>query len=97
MRPLLLLAQIITDPSEVGLPSVDANETLISDKVIPAVGVIAAMVCIIFIIIGGFRYVAAAGAPEQLQQAKHTILYAIVGLIVTLWAVTIVVFVVNSV
>lgn len=45
---------------------------------------------VIFIIIGGFRYMTSAGDPNGIKAAKVTIMNAIIGLIITLSAVAIV-------
>ena len=37
---------------------------------------------IIFIVIGGLQYILAAGNPARLKQARDTLLYAVVGVIV---------------
>ena len=47
-------------------------------------------VAIIFIIIGGYKYIFAFGDPEAIQQAKGTITWAILGLILALMAVMII-------
>ena len=46
-------------------------------------------VALLFLIIGGFQYISSAGNPDSVGKAKNTILYAIIGIIVTLvsWAV----------
>lgn len=44
----------------------------------------------IFIIVGGLKYATSAGDPNQTNAAKNTILYAIIGLIFSLLAFTIV-------
>ncbi len=41
-----------------------------------------ALIAIIFIIIGGVRYIASQGDSKEVEQAKRTILYAVIGLIV---------------
>ena len=97
MNALYLLAQILGSPDDVGLPKVEADESLIRTTIIPAIAVVTAVISVIFIILGGFRYIVGAGAPDQMQQAKNTILYAVVGLIVSIFAIVIVRFVVNSV
>ncbi len=97
MKYLYIFAQIIGDPIEVGLPKIDANESILTSTVIPTAAIVTSLASIIFIIIGGFRYIVGAGAPDQMQQAKNTILYAVVGLVVSIFAVVIVRFVVNSV
>ena len=48
------------------------------------------------LIIGGIRYVISQGDAKQIESAKNTILYAVIGIIVALLAYAIVTFVVNS-
>ena len=50
--------------------------------VINALLLFAGAVAVLFLIIGGFRYVVSTGNPEQVEAAKKTILYAILGLII---------------
>lgn len=50
-------------------------------------------ICVIVIIIGGIRYATADGDAGKISQAKNTILYAVVGLIVALLAYAITFFV----
>lgn len=58
--------------------------------VVNAVLFFAGFVAITFIVIGGFRYVTSAGDPQKTAQAKDTILYAVIGLIIAIAAFTIV-------
>ena len=48
------------------------------------------IVAVIMIIYGGFRYVASGGDPTGTQNAKNTILYAVIGLIVAMLSYAIV-------
>lgn len=57
------------------------------------VGVIAA----VMLVIGGVRYVISQGDEEQLEKAKNTILYALIGLIVIGLSAVIVNFVLGAV
>ena len=57
------------------------------------VGIIATIV----IIIGGVFYMTSQGDPSKLAKAKNTIIYAAIGLIVTLSAFAITNFVVNAI
>ncbi len=57
-----------------------------------AIGIIS----IIMIIIGGIRYTLSNGNSAQIESAKNTVLYAVVGLIVAMLAYTIVNFVVGQ-
>lgn len=47
-------------------------------------------VAVIMIIIGGFKYVTSNGDSNNIQSAKNTILYAIIGIIVAIMAYAIV-------
>ena len=51
------------------------------------------MIAVIVIIIGGIRYTTSNGNASQTKEAKDTILYAIVGLLVAILSYTIVNFV----
>ena len=46
---------------------------------------------------GGFRYVVSSGNKDAVTSAKNTILYAIIGLLVALFAYAIIQFVLNTV
>lgn len=53
-------------------------------------------ISVIMLIIGGLRYVISGGDSTAVQNAKNTILYAIVGIIVAILAYAIVGFVISS-
>ena len=53
-------------------------------------------IAVIMIVIGGLRYVISGGDASQVQAAKNTILYALVGIIVAILAYAAVNFVINS-
>ena len=50
---------------------------------------------VIFVIYGGFKYVKSAGDSNKVSEAKNTIAYALIGLLVALLANRIVVFLLN--
>jgi hypothetical protein len=50
-------------------------------------------ISIIMVLVGGLRYVLSGGNPQATKQAKDTILYAVIGLIVALLATAIITFV----
>lgn len=52
---------------------------------------------IIIIILGGIKYVASTGDPGKVSSAKDTILYAVIGLVVSVSARGIILFIVNRV
>lgn len=43
---------------------------------------IASTVCVVYIVLGGARYITSTGDPGKIQKAKSTILYACIGLII---------------
>jgi len=53
-------------------------------------------VAVIFLIIGGLRYVISNGDPKNVSAAKDTILYAIVGIVVAVISFALVSFVINA-
>ena len=64
----------------------------ITDTILYIVGIIA----VIMLIWGGIRYVVSGGDSKKVTDAKNTILYAIIGLIISFLAYAIVRFVVNA-
>ena len=55
--------------------------------------VVAGAIAVIIIIFGGIMYITSTGDSARVKQAKDTILYAIIGLVVTIVAFAIVHFV----
>jgi cytochrome bd-type quinol oxidase subunit 2 len=53
-------------------------------------------ISVLMLIIGGIRYVVSGGDSTAVQNAKNTILYAIVGIVVALLAAAVVNFVIGS-
>ena len=52
--------------------------------------IVAALLSIFYIFYGGISFILAAGREEKIKEAVHMIRYAIIGLIVTFLAVTII-------
>ncbi|MEI8338696.1 MAG: pilin [bacterium] len=57
---------------------------------------VAAVIAVLMIVIAGFRFIVGQGNPEETSKAKNTILYAIIGLFVSLSAQAIVAFVLKA-
>ncbi len=53
-------------------------------------------ISVIMLIVGGIRYVVSGGDSTKVQDAKNTILYAIVGVVVAILAFAVVNFVIQS-
>ncbi len=57
---------------------------------------IAGIISVIFVLVGAFMYVTSGGNPQNTKKAKDTILYALVGLVITIVAFSAVQFVVGQ-
>ena len=53
-------------------------------------------VALLALVIAGLRYVASTGDPSTMSKTKNTIIYASIGLVVSMTAVAIVTFVLNN-
>ncbi len=53
-------------------------------------------IAVLFLIIGGLRYVVSNGEAKNVEAAKNTILYAIIGIVVAILAFAVVQFVITS-
>jgi hypothetical protein len=93
-KTLLFTVAAAIDTS--GLPKVSADQgrlTIIYNTVIA----IFAAVAVLVLVIAGLRYVASNGDPNTMAKAKHTIIYASIGLLVSMTAFVIVNFAINNV
>lgn len=57
---------------------------------------IAGIIAVIYIVIGGFRYVTSNGDSGSISKAKNTIMYALIGLVIAIMAYAIVNFVLGK-
>lgn len=69
---------------------------LILDRVMNIIFPAAGLICVIFIIIGGYMWIASAGDPAKIKQAQGTLTWAIIGLVFILISVLIVRTIVNA-
>lgn len=86
-----------TDGDECGDGDADNSVKNIIGTVIDVFSIVVGAVSVIMIIIGGLRYITSSGDSGNVQAAKNTILYAIVGLVIVIFAQTIVSFVVDRI
>jgi len=86
-----------SDPvgNECTFSGVDAGDKLNSliKQVVNIFSAVVGVVAVIMIIVGGFRYITSGGDTGNVTTAKNTILYAIIGLVVVVFAQFIVKFV----
>jgi len=52
--------------------------------------IVGGIVAVIFVIIGGVQYITSQGEPENTNHARSTILNALIGLVITITAATLV-------
>lgn len=71
----------------------DGVFTKISNTLLLIIGVIS----VVMLIYGGFRYIISGGDNKKVTDAKNTILYAIIGLIISLLAYAIINFVIAAI
>lgn len=92
------LAKASTKPSE-QVSNVDGGKTDLQVTVKNILNVVFAMVgiiAVIMVIVGGVNFMTSQGDPEKIKRAKNTILYGVIGLIITLLAFAIVSFVLKG-
>lgn len=73
------------------LPTANVGTSM--DEVLTIVFVLITIISVIFVAIGGLKYVLSNGDSNSVQSAKNTILYAVIGLVIGISAFTIVSFV----
>lgn len=66
---------------------------IVFQNLINAALVLSGVTALFFIIYAGFKYVTSGGDPKKAEGARHTITYAIIGLILILAAIFIVNFI----
>jgi hypothetical protein len=94
----------LTNPLQTGADCAQANGTsnnlfatngvfqTVSNTLIFLVGAVS----VVFLIIGGLRYVISNGDSKQVEAAKNTILYAIIGIVVAVISFALVQFVIHA-
>jgi uncharacterized membrane protein YidH (DUF202 family) len=89
---LAALPQINTD----GLPTTQANSNTITNVLSVIFGILGA-IALLVIVIAGLRYITSAGEPQKTENAKNTIIYALIGLVVAISAEAIINFAVKGI
>jgi hypothetical protein len=94
MKGLIYLA--LSDIKPYDLPKLDGSQDTIA-VVLSIVFAIIGAAALLIITISGFRYITSAGDPQKASQAKSSIVYALVGLIIAISAQAIVAFIVRRI
>jgi hypothetical protein len=97
MEKLVIIAMeaFRVGPAE-GIPDVAADDAAINGA-LEQVFIFVGGLAVLFLVIGGIRYSISNGDASQIQQAKNTILYAVIGLIIAVSAFAIIQFVAGEV
>lgn len=82
------------DIRNTGVPFVDATDQTFG-KILETVFVVAGGIAVLVITVAGLFYVISLGNPQSTKKAKDTILYALIGLGICIFAYTIVRFVIG--
>ena len=81
-----------SDASTTGAGSLEA----VAKKVVNIFSIIVGIVAVIFVIYGGFRYITSGGDSGSVGNAKNTLIYALVGLVIVALAQLIVHYVLST-
>lgn len=92
IKQKIMSAVINVDP----IPKPVADEARLQ-LIMSTVFTITGAVALLVVTIGGLRYVLSHGDPSSTAQAKNMIMYALIGLVISIIAVSIVRFTVNRV
>lgn len=65
-------------------------------NILSAVFIVMGIIAVVVIILGGVSYATSQGDPGKVQKGKNTIMYGIIGLIISLLAFAITTFVLNA-
>jgi hypothetical protein len=77
------------------IPQVKIDNTLVSN-IFSLVLALAGAVAVAFIVWGGIQYVISQGESSKITQAKNTLLYSIVGLVIVMFSFAILNFVLGK-
>jgi hypothetical protein cdiviTM7_00647 len=80
-----------------GMPTELIGDNGVFSRLTNTILLIVGLISVIMLVYGGIRYILSGGDSKKVTDAKNTILYAIIGLIISLLAFAIVNFVLNSV
>ena len=86
-----VLIQIASSVNLSPLPDVGVTTNVFEKALTVAIRIIAA-ICVLFVVIGGFRYIISQGDAQGVAKAKGTVIYALIGLGIVIMAQAIIAF-----
>jgi hypothetical protein len=81
---------------DAGLPHASNSKSELETILNLVIGIVAAL-SVLFVVIGGLRYVLSAGDPQAAARARSTIIHAAIGLLIAVTAEGIVAFALNTI
>lgn len=94
LTPVLVGAQFqVPDPGGTGLGGGITGEQTLTGFILRVINIalaLAGLIAVLFLIIGGFRYITAGGNEDAASSAKKIILNAVIGIIVIILSFVIV-------
>ncbi|PIZ00399.1 hypothetical protein COY62_02755, partial [bacterium (Candidatus Howlettbacteria) CG_4_10_14_0_8_um_filter_40_9] len=96
--PALMLAADSDVPAKVTPISggEDLTPAILLSNIVNYILLFAAAIAVLFLIIGGIKYIVSQGNEKAVESSKHTILYAVIGLLIIILSFVIVRFVLNQ-
>ncbi|HYG84364.1 MAG TPA: hypothetical protein VD907_05835 [Verrucomicrobiae bacterium] len=86
-----LVAQFTIPSNQVNVPQITAGNLV--EAILQGTFFIVGIIAVIMIIIGGYQYTTSNGDPAGAARARKTIIYAIVGMVISLFAFVIMQFI----
>lgn len=83
------------DASEFKVPQGDLGQSSI-ETILQIVFAVVGLIALIVLLLASLKYIISRGDPQAVAKAKNTILYAVIGLVISASAFGIVGFVVNK-
>ena len=80
-----------------GMPTELIGDNGVFSRLTNTILLIVGLISVIMLVYGGLRYILSGGDSKKVTDAKNTVLYAIIGLIISLLSYAIIKFVLNSV
>lgn len=81
------------EPLKLNAESIDGMLNKVIGYILPFAG----LLCVVFIIIGGYMWITSAGDPAKVKQAQGTLTWSIIGLVFILISVAVISMVKNAV
>lgn len=88
-------SSVCAGKSNTGDPVTGKDGALV--KATNVLALIAGLMAVIFLVLGGIKYITSGGAPAEVSKAKESIIYAVVGIVVIVIARQLIGFVLSKV